>query len=139
MLFIHLFISVFLAMIFVWLLVSVGSYRPQRYEDNVLAAFAFTFFLLFAFIWAGGVWLAPFGPVVGDLYWAPFLVSGILITLLIALLMPRYPGSSERQNAEIPVENTKAGKRRAGMGGTVCFVLIMLALLFSVGSFYAMP
>jgi len=40
--------------------------------------------------WAGGLWIAPFGPVVSDRYWAPSLVTGLLFALLMAAATPSY-------------------------------------------------
>ena len=34
--------------------------------------------------WAGGVWLTPVGPAVGGFYWLPFLVAGLIVSLLLA-------------------------------------------------------
>jgi len=47
-------------------------------------------FLLVVFLgtWAGGLWLAPFGPTLFDVAWLPFLFIGLLFTFLLAAAVP---------------------------------------------------
>jgi hypothetical protein len=45
-------------------------------------------FILFLFSWAGGIWLAPFGPVLSGVYWFPFLVVAIFVAVMLAAAVP---------------------------------------------------
>lgn len=47
-------------------------------------------FLLVVFLgaWAGGIWLAPIGPVLFDVYWLPILLAGLVFALLLAAATP---------------------------------------------------
>jgi len=64
---------------------AIGARRPSQ----SLGAEAVLFFLLlFLVIWAGGVWMEPFGPPVYGVFWAPFLFVGLVIVLLLAALTP---------------------------------------------------
>lgn len=58
-----------------------GSYRrDERWQDIFLI-----FFLIFLASWAGGLWLAPIGPLVWGVSLVPFLVTGVLFALLLAM------------------------------------------------------
>lgn len=50
--------------------------------------FGWLFLFVLLATWAGGVWLRPFGPAVGDIRWLQFLIVGLLVVLLIALFAP---------------------------------------------------
>ncbi len=38
--------------------------------------------------WVGGLWLVPFGPVLFDVAWIPFLLAGLFFALLLAAATP---------------------------------------------------
>lgn len=50
--------------------------------------FGWLFLFVLLATWAGGVWLRPFGPALADIRWLQFLIVGLLVVLLIALLAP---------------------------------------------------
>jgi Ca2+/Na+ antiporter len=53
--------------------------------------FGWLFLIVLLATWAGGVWLRPFGPALGDIRWLQFLIVGLLVALLIALVAPLKP------------------------------------------------
>jgi hypothetical protein len=57
------------------------------------------FLVVFLGALAGGVWAAPFGPALFDVYWLPILISGLIFALLLAAASPR-------RSIRRPVENT---------------------------------
>lgn len=42
------------------------------------------FLVVFLAAWAGGVWVTPFGPPIGGVYWLPFVMVGLLVAVLLA-------------------------------------------------------
>ncbi len=44
--------------------------------------------VVFLLTWAGGVWLEPFGPPIGKVYWLPFTLIAILVAILLAAVLP---------------------------------------------------
>lgn len=58
--------------------------------------------------WAGGLWLAPFGPAIGGVFWAPFLAAGFAFFLLLAALTPAS-GSDERERRRGPQRDMVLG------------------------------
>lgn len=51
-------------------------------------------------IWAGGIWLKPFGPTLFGIQWMPFLVIGIAFSLIVAFFSPRRPPYGRRETLE---------------------------------------
>jgi peptidoglycan/LPS O-acetylase OafA/YrhL len=60
---------------------------------------------------AGGLWARPFGPAVWGVYWAPFLVFGLIIALVIAAAAP-----PRGRRGELPEEPGPVGVRPADLG-----------------------
>ena len=46
------------------------------------------FVILFLATWAGGVWIAPIGPLLFDVSWLSFLLVGLFVVLLLTILIP---------------------------------------------------
>ena len=44
--------------------------------------------VLFLVTWAGGIWVAPFGPPIGAIYWLPFTLIAVLLATLLAAVVP---------------------------------------------------
>lgn len=85
------------------------------------------FLVLFLFIWAGGVWTAPFGPRAYGIYWMPFLFFGVLVTLLIAAgAEPPYP----RRRAAGPEHGVP--EMAAAVGLSTFFWLLIVGLLIAI-------
>jgi hypothetical protein len=62
--------------------------------------------LLFLIIWAGGLWLAPAGTSVGNVYWLPFTLIAVLVAILLAAILPpeiHTPKQAVEREREIEV------------------------------------
>lgn len=85
------------------------------------------FLILFFVIWAGGVWLQPFGPAVYGVFWAPFFVAGLVAVLVLAAGRPSGARHSSRETA---------GSERALEAEAVtvgwAFWLLLVLLLFAL-------
>ncbi len=81
------------------------------------------FAVLFLATWAGGIWMAPFGPSIGRVYWLPFTLIAILVAILIAaVLPPRVKTHAEAVAREAEIE--------AGLG--VFFWVLVIALAIGI-------
>ena len=88
----HLILSLVLAGLAVGVLVAGLRQRgPWNHELPL-------FVVLFLTIWAGGAWLAPFGPTHLSITWLPFVLTAVLVATLIAAVTP--PGASHARVVE---------------------------------------
>lgn len=110
--------ALFFAFFFVLILSSVF----RREAPWPLALF-FVFFLIF--IWAGGVWLTPVGPVLWEGYWLPFFFVGLIFMLLVAALLP---SRGPRQVPPTEAEASAESKTAAALGA---FFWILFLVLFA--------
>jgi hypothetical protein len=85
------------------------------------------FVILFLATWAGGLWMAPFGPAFRNVYWVPFTLIAVLVAILLAAVLPPEPHS----NAEA-VE--REHEIQAGLG--IFFWVLVLALAAAVVARY---
>jgi len=94
----HMLLSLVLAGVAVAILVEGLRCRPNT---PVWGLFA----ILFLGIWAGGVWVAPAGPMHLGVYWLPFLLTAILLSVLVVVLVPqRTAGRHDEADIEREVE-----------------------------------
>jgi hypothetical protein len=88
-------------------------------------------FLLVIFLgtWAGGLWLAPFGPTLFDVAWLPFLFVGLLVALLLAAAVPlaRPP----RTYGEAAVAEARA-EEAAIAAFSIFFWILLISLAVAV-------
>lgn len=99
-----LLISSFLTIISVFLLRKRGPWGS-----------AWTLFLvIFLALWAVAIYLAPVGPIYYGVAWAPLIIAGILLTLLLIVSMPganqwrdESLESDPRPKKEVPVKTSR--------------------------------
>lgn len=132
MLLVDLAFALLFAFVFAALLASVFGWRhpARRDEDTAMGAAIFLFMILFFVIWAGGMWVGPFGPMLWSGFWLPFLVVGAVISLVILAVADHRPrGDRERRLASPPPEQDPAKVTRAAAIYGLAFWLLMLVLL----------
>jgi hypothetical protein len=61
---------------------------------------AIFFILIFLLTWAGGIWIAPFGPRLWGVYWLPFLLVGLIFALLLSASGPSRPPRNAQEAIE---------------------------------------
>lgn len=126
MVLLELFFAFLFALVFSAVLTRGYGWRHPARPDAGPAGL-FLFLILFLAIWAGGVWLAPFGPMVWGVAYIPFLIVAIVVTLLlIAAAPPRRPKSSE----EVVKEAEEAAT--AGLVFGLFFWILLIALAAAV-------
>ncbi len=97
--------------------------------------FAAYFVVLFLFIWAGGVWIQPFGPALFGVSFIRFLIVGLIATLFILALAPNrrdrfFPRRVRREMvANSREEGTQPGTRLPLLTAIIIAVFIALIIL----------
>jgi len=132
MAFVDLVFALVFALVLSWLLVSVlGWQRPAR--EGTWAGIALLFVLLFLFVWAGGVWVSPFGPTLWGGYFLPFLIVGIVLALVFAAIIPpRRPRTAQEAIEEARTEAA------IDAAFSAFFWVLVIVLLISIVAHYAL-
>lgn len=118
-----------LAWVFVLLLTGpLGWRHPRKPDSPVAETILFLFLIFFLAIWAGGVWIAPFGPVIAGRSWLPFVLVGLFLLLLIAAASaPREPPRTATE-ARLEAEEAAA----VGTALSVFFWILLLGLMAAI-------
>jgi len=90
------------------------------------------FLVMFLFIWAGGIWARPYGPVIWGINWVPFLLFGLLLGFLLMAAAPAV--RPERgQRAEGP---DAAAKNRQALAVNFFFWILLFTLALAIAVRY---
>ena len=116
----HLVLSLILSCVAIAVLVAGFRFRPRTPVWGL-------FLIFFLAIWAGGVWIVPFGPSHLGVTWMPFLLITILLAVLVVAVSPRGAGS---HRAEQEVE------REVEVGLGLFFWVLIGALIVSIVAAY---
>ena len=127
MIWIDLTIAVLIAFVFSIFLIGVIRWRRPG-TSGIWSKLSFLFVILFLVIWAGGIWLIPFGPKFLNTYWLPFIVSAIAISLILITLIPPQSGSKTSIKLVRTEDKKKPASERELVPG-IFFWLLILALI----------
>lgn len=105
------------------------AFRRQR-RGAELGVF---FILLLLIIWAGGIWLKPFGPPVGSTYWIGFFVVGFIFALLITALLA---AGRRGRNHEAGRRQEESQLRRAVYMADVFLWVLIVSLIMAILIYY---
>ena len=99
---------------------------------------AFIFFAMFLPIWAGGLWIRPFGPRLGDVAFWPYILIGLAVSLILAAMMPKPQPEPEVQptgDERLPREMVMEGQALEWWSGMAwffgVFFLFMIAAIIA--------
>jgi hypothetical protein len=97
---------------------------------------AFIFFAMFLPIWAGGLWVRPFGPRIGGVSILPYILVGLAVSLILAAMMPRpapEPDVQEQPHDEerLPREYVMEGEQYEWWSGMAWFFGIFFAFMIA--------
>jgi hypothetical protein len=121
--------AIAIALIVVLLFSLVFRYRGPW--NNVL----WFFVVVLMGTWAGGVWLTPVGPAVGGFYWLPFLMAGLIVSLLLAATaIPSREGASTVELVDPKAQRAKRWAAGTALG--IAFWVLMMLLLAAVFARY---
>jgi flagellar biosynthesis protein FliQ len=92
--------------------------------------FSLLFAVVFLATWAGGVWLTPVGPVLWGGYWLPFLIVGLVVSLLLAATVA---AESDESTVElVDVEQKEEDKKAIVTALGVFFWVLVVALVVGI-------
>lgn len=124
----HLLLVIILAFIFSAILVGIFRWRhPASSSDAVGGAFIFLFMILLFSIWAAGVWLPPWGPVIMGTPW----VVPVLIALFFSLFILSLAAPARRPRTRLEKVEQAREEEAAGTIFGVFFWILIAALLIS--------
>ncbi len=121
-------ISILIAFVFSVFLVSVVRWRKPG-ATGIWSTLLFLFTFLFLVIWAGGIWLVPFGPRIFNIYWLPFIVSAITFSLIIITLIPPQTGGRPTIKLVKTNEKKKNDSSNSELALGIFFWFLIFALL----------
>lgn len=119
----HLLCAAIVALLFSLLLLP---FRRRKSDDAWPAFWMFFLIILFA-SWAGGIWLAPFGPAASGVFWLPFLIVGFFVTLLLLAATPT-PSVSRLPAPDIPAKTAHEDTDAEVVFG-IFFWILLVALI----------
>lgn len=118
-----LLVAFIIAIIFASLLVTI--FGKSRFGLSLFIIFL----ILFAGVWAGGIWFTPIGPKLFEVYWLPFVVVAIVLSLLVAALSPSKTDRHPPVKMITKEEENKTKKEKKSVSLFVWFLLIALIII----------
>jgi hypothetical protein len=82
------------------------------------------FVIVFLATWASQLWIYPYGPVYGGIFWIPLLIAPVFFWMLILALIPPVPRDGTKEEEEAS----------AALG--IFFWLVLIVLLLTIGFGY---
>lgn len=74
---------------FIIAVLVTGLYMFLTRKVGRRTGLSWLFLIIFLGIWAGGIWLKPFGPTLWGIHWPAFLLVGLFMVLLLIVYLPR--------------------------------------------------
>ncbi|MBD3308117.1 hypothetical protein GF339_16860 [candidate division KSB3 bacterium] len=126
------FIEFLFVLIITLILTAVFATGFRRHTTwNILVPF---FVILFLATWATGIWITPIGPMVGGVFWFPFVWVGVIYALLLTAFIPPRDRRSSASRHEKARQAEK--ERRTFMVLDAFFWVLILGLLIAILSRY---
>jgi hypothetical protein len=99
------------------------------------------FLIVFGATWAGGVWIRPFGPPIGGVYWLTFALAGIIAVGLIGLFIPQRPPHGRHETLEKleQVKRSEELQQVTTMTLGVLFWLVLSIFVVAIVVRYVIP
>jgi hypothetical protein len=82
------------------------------------------FIFVFLGVWAASLWIAPVGPTILGVYWAPILISGLILGLLLAAATTRVDVSKVKEEAVVKGQYESEEERRSAVSDKKSDVLL---------------
>ena len=123
-LFLSLAVAFILSLLFSWLLKRSG---PR-------SGFPVFFLTIFLITLAGGLLLRPFGPLGWGIYWLPFIVVGIVGSILLFLAAPRRPPANRKETIDMldRIEQEKELEQLAYLSFNLVMRVLLVLLLVAI-------
>jgi hypothetical protein len=122
MFFIHFFFALLIGLVLTAVFALIV--RARGAWPSLLAVFV----IIFLASWAGGVWLHPFGAALWGTYWLPFLVVGLIFSLLLGALVSSSPSTVE----VVEPQKEEAQRRKAIIALGIFFWILLGILIIAI-------
>jgi hypothetical protein len=110
-----------------------GLYKLITWRAGRKAGLIWLFLTLFLAIWAAGLWLKPFGPILWGIHWLTFLIVGLIIVLFFLIVIPKEPPRGRHETLDMLERLEQKEKMEEITYITLnIFFWILLALLLAV-------
>lgn len=86
------------------------------------------FLIIFFITWAGGMWIKPFGPSYHGIYWLPFILTGVIATLVIAITAHNRLPRNRQETLQLLVR-VERGRKLNQLTGIILRLLLGVMLL----------
>jgi hypothetical protein len=117
----NLLFALLLGLLLTWLFTAMLGVRGPG------GSFWLFFLILALAVWAGSLWIKPFGPPIFGVYWLPALFVGVLFALLIAVAIPPAP-----RRSAVPTQNEVAAAETLSIFFWFVVALLGLAILLAL-------
>jgi hypothetical protein len=92
--------------------------------------FLWLYLIVFLATWAGGVWVKPFGPTLGEIHLLPFVLAGLIFVLFLAISSPGQPPKNRHETIDM-LERIEQEKK-LGQYTYITLSLFFWILLFTL-------
>lgn len=133
----HFLIAILLAVLFTVLLIPLGGHRTRREEHGAGLAFLFFLLIFLPFIWAGGLWLTPFGPMMHGVAWMPFFLVGLLVMLLLLVTLPDASSRTGNEEPFPEADPETEGDEKAVKAFGAAYLVLLAGLAILIVASYA--
>jgi hypothetical protein len=92
------------------------------------------FLLVFLAVWAGGVWVRPFGPTLWGIHWVSFLLIGLLVILFLVIFTPKRPPRGRHETLDMldRIQDEKNMEELAWITLSVFFWILLFGLVIAI-------
>jgi len=124
---------------FVIAVVLTGVYMLLTRGTGRRTGIVWLFLMIFLAVWAGGVWLRPFGPTVWGIHWMVFLLVGLIIVLFLFILIPRKAPRGRLETLDMleSIEKEKQLEKVAYITLSIFFWILLSLLVIAILLRYA--
>ena len=128
-----MFISDLLTAFFVATFLSCVVFAVFRREKNA-GQFVWFFFFMLLVTWAGGIWVRPFGPKIGQTHWVSFVIIGIINVLIFITVSRKKPPSNRHETLDMldRIEKEKEFEKITFFSLSTFFGLLLAILIFAI-------
>jgi hypothetical protein len=119
---------------FIIAVLITGLYMFMTREAGQRTGLIWLFLIIFLAIWAGGIWLRPFGPMVWGIHWIVFLSVGLIIVLFLFILIPRKAPRGRQETLDMldRIEEEKKLEKVAYITLSVFFWVLLSVLVIAI-------